>query len=111
VEPTLSELLIDLSEKTTKLVRQEVLLAKTEIQESLAAMGKGIGLLVAGGVVLYSALVVFLGACVLALGEWLGVDLWVSAVLVAAIVAIAGACLQAGWRALRRVSVIPTKTI
>jgi hypothetical protein len=37
-EPTLSELLVDLSEKITTLVRQEVLLAKAEIQESVARL-------------------------------------------------------------------------
>jgi hypothetical protein len=37
-EPTLSELVVDLSEKITTLVRQEVLLAKAEIQESVARL-------------------------------------------------------------------------
>ena len=111
-EPTLADLLRDLSEKTTTLVRQEVLLAKTELQESLAGLGRGAALVAVGGAILYSAFVVLLGAGALALASVLGIAVWLSALVVAATVAIMGAvCLRVGWMRLRRTSIVPTATI
>ena len=89
-EPTLSELLVELSEKVTTLFRQEAPLAKAEIQESVASPRRGLVLVVADGAILYSAAVVLLGAVVLGLANWLGLPLWLSALLVATVVGSRG---------------------
>jgi hypothetical protein len=59
-EPTLGDLLRDLSEETKHLVRQEVALAKTEASQKAKKAGKHVGTMAAGGALAYAGLIVTL---------------------------------------------------
>lgn len=110
-EPTLGELFAELSRETTTLVRQEVDLAKTEMSQKAARVGKDIGFLAAGGAVAYAGFLALIAAVILALGQ-LGVTWWLSALLVGLVVAGIGAYLVfSGINELKNTSLMPEKTM
>ncbi len=93
---SLGDLAKQLSEQTTTLVRQELALARAEMQEKGKRFGLGGGLLGAGGLLGLYALGVLVAAVVLLLIE-AGIDAWLSALIVAVGLAlIAGALALAG---------------
>jgi hypothetical protein len=93
---SLGDLAKQLSEQTTTLVRQELALARAEMQEKGKRFGLGGGLLGAGGLLGLYALGVLVAAVVLVLIE-AGIDAWLSALIVAVGLAlIAGALALAG---------------
>jgi hypothetical protein len=59
-QPSLVDLLKNLRDDTTNLVRDEISLAKTEIGEKISSASRNIGYLAAGALVAYAGLVVFL---------------------------------------------------
>jgi len=61
-QPNLVDLLKQLRDDTTTLVREEVSLAKTEVSEKAAVFSKNIAFIAAGALVGYSALLIFLMA-------------------------------------------------
>lgn len=61
-EPTLGDLLKDLRDNTTALVREEVALAKTEIAENVKRTATNTGYLAGGGLVAFVALILLLMA-------------------------------------------------
>ena len=73
-EPTTGELLKGLADDATKLLRQEILLARQELQEGLTASAKGGALLAVAGVLGLYALGFLLYTIGVAIGgpEWLG---------------------------------------
>jgi uncharacterized membrane protein YqjE len=89
------ELLKELSNQTTTLVRQELELAKAEMTEKGKKAGLGAGMF--GGAGLFGLLALgALTACVIA-AVATGVDLWLAALIVAVVyAAIAGALALAG---------------
>jgi uncharacterized membrane protein YqjE len=93
---SLGDLAKQLSEQTTTLVRQELALARAEMQEKGKRFGLGGGLLGAGGLLGLYALGALVAAVVLVLIE-AGVDAWLSALIAAVGLAlIAGALALAG---------------
>ncbi|MGB3541727.1 phage holin family protein [Rubrivirga sp.] len=91
-EPTLGDLLSQLSTETTALVKQEVRLAKVEARQEIAEAGKGVGAAVAGGAVAYTGLIALVIGLGWALGQLFDDDLiWLGIVLVGALVAAVGA--------------------
>jgi uncharacterized membrane protein YqjE len=85
-----------LSEQTSTLVRQELALARTEMEEKGKRFGLGGGLIGAGGLLGLYALGALVAAVVLVLIE-VGVVAWLSALIVAIVIAaIAGALALAG---------------
>ena len=110
-EPTLGELFAELSRETTTLVRQEVDLAKTEMSQKAARVGKDVGFLVAGGAVAYAGFLALIACVILALGQ-LGVTWWLSALIVGLIVAAIGAYLvYTGMNELKTTNMMPEKTM
>lgn len=111
-EPTLTELMSGLVSDTKLLLRQELALAKHEIQQevrktktALTCLGAGIGIAAIGGLLFIVMLVHLLSA----LTEW---PLWICYGIVAAICVIAGAALLYGGKnRITDIDVIPPQTV
>lgn len=88
----IGELVKQLSEQTSTLVRQEIELAKTELSERGKAAGKGVGLLGGAGVAGLLAAGALTAFLILLLAE--AMDAWLAALIVAVAYA-AGAALLA----------------
>lgn len=107
---SLGELFAELTKETTTLVRQEVALAKTEMTQKAAEVGKDVGFLAAGGAVAYAGLLAIVAGVVLALGQI--IPLWISALLVGLMIAAIGYFLvRKGLNALKQVKPVPEQTI
>jgi hypothetical protein len=110
-EPSLGELFADLARNTSTLVRQEVELAKTEMSQKAARVGKDVAFLAIGGAVLYAGFLALLAALIVGLGQ-LGLPWWLAALLVGLVVAaVGGFLIQQGLTALRREDLTPRQTI
>ncbi len=108
---SLGELFSTLSQETTTLVKQEVALAKTEISQKAAAVGKDIAFLIAGAVVAYAGFLALIATIVLALGQ-AGVTWWLAALAAGlVVVAIGGILAWEGLTNLKRESVVPQETV
>ena len=108
---SLGELFTDLAKESSVLVRQEVALAKAEMTQKAGQVGKDIGFLAVGGLVLYAGLLAIIAAIIILIGS-LGVPWWLSALLVGLIVAGVGYFLvQRGMQALKRENLAPQQTI
>lgn len=108
---SLGELFGELSRETTTLVRQEVDLAKTEMSQKAAVVGKDVGFLAAGGAVAYAGLLALIAALIIGLGQ-AGVTWWLSALVVGLIVVGVGGFLV--WRGLdnlKHETMVPQETI
>ena len=108
-ERTLGQLVSDLSEQTSRLVRAEIDLAKAEITGRLKVAGAGSGLL-AGALLLALYLIpAILATAIIALA--LVVDLWLSALIVTLLLAAVIAVLaKLGLNKLKRASA-PTSAV
>ncbi|HEX8219715.1 MAG TPA: phage holin family protein [Chloroflexia bacterium] len=108
---SIGELFADLAKESSVLVRQEVALAKAELTQKAGEVGKDIGFLAVGGLVLYAGLLAIIAAIIIVLGT-VGVPWWLSALLVGLIVAGVGYFLvQKGLKALKRENLAPRQTI
>lgn len=93
---SLGEIVSDVSEKTSLLVREEIELAKAEVAEKLKSLGRGAAAAAAAGVFLLAALVMGMHALALGINDFLDVEtaLWagylIEAGLFVLIAAIAG---------------------
>lgn len=110
-EKSLGQLFSELSQETSTLVRQEVALAKAEMSQKAAEVGRDVGFLAAGGFVAYAGFLALIAAIIVGLGQ-AGVSWWLSALIVGIVVAaIGGALVWTGLQRLKRVSMAPTNTI
>jgi hypothetical protein len=108
---SIAELLSDLSQQTTELVRHELRLAQVELGAKLAVMGRGTALIGAGAALALTALITVAGTVVLFLIER-GITPSVSALLTALLFGIAaGALLQFGLSTVKQQSLTPAQTI
>ena len=108
---SIGELFADLAKESSVLVRQEVALAKAELTQKAGEVGKDIGFLAVGGLVLYAGLLAIIAAIIIVLGT-VGVPWWLSALLVGLIVAGVGYFLvQRGLQALKKGNLAPRQTI
>jgi hypothetical protein len=78
-ERSVGEMVFDVSERVTILVREEVALAKAEITEKLTTLARGAGVGAAAGVFLIAALVMLLFAFAFLINDLLGIEgaVWV----------------------------------
>jgi hypothetical protein len=79
-ERSLGQLVSDLSEQTSQLVRSEIELAKAEVTGRLKLAGVGGGLVAAAGILALYLLAAILTTAVIVLDLWL--DLWLAALIV-----------------------------
>jgi hypothetical protein len=109
-ERSIGELFSDLANQTSVLVRQEVDLARTEMTQKAAALGKDAGVIGAGAVLALGGYLALVAAMIVVLDIWL--PLWLSAVIVGVLLAGIGFVLvQQGLSAIRRVNLAPRETI
>jgi hypothetical protein len=109
-ERPVSALLSDLARQFTLLLRQEIALARAEIVEKIGQLGKGSGLIAAGGLIAFSGFLYLLAAATLGLGKV--VDLWLAALIVGAVVVILGAgTAWIGRSQLQASRLIPERTV
>jgi uncharacterized membrane protein YqjE len=109
-EPSLGHLFSHLSSEISTLVREETRLAKAELAEKGAKIGRETGMVIGGGLILYAGFLTFLAALVLILAEVMA--FWLAALLVAVVVIGAGYMLvQQGLSGLKKVDPVPHKTI
>ncbi|WP_425955902.1 phage holin family protein [Xylanimonas sp. McL0601] len=105
-QPTLGNLVEQLSEQATRLVRAEIALAKDEMTTKAKASGIGAGLFGAAAAIVFYALGVLIWSAVLGLGEaW---PLWLSALVIGvALLIVAGLLALLGRRLLKHASTRP----
>jgi len=109
---SLGELFAELTREIVTLVRQEAALARTEMSEKAAQVGRNVGFLVAGGAVAYAGLLALIAGLVIILAENTTLTMWGAAFLVGAIVAAVGGFLVSkGLSALKQVDLAPRETI
>jgi hypothetical protein len=110
-ERSLGELFADLARETGTLVSREVALARTEMTEKAAQVGKDVAFLAVGGMIAYAGLLAIIAAVILVLGAN-GVPLWVSALIIGLVVAVVGyGLIQRGLAALKRLDFAPRQTL
>jgi VIT1/CCC1 family predicted Fe2+/Mn2+ transporter len=107
---SLKELLANLSNDASQLFRQEVALAKAELDEKLSRVKKDVAALAIGGGVLVVGALTLVAAIVLVLAE--AMPAWVAALLVGVALAAVGAWLtNKGKRDIQSVDFKPAKSI
>jgi Flp pilus assembly protein TadB len=92
---SVAELVNQLSEQTSTLIRQELRLAQTEMQEKGKRFGKGAGMFGGAGLVALYGVGALVAAAVIGVGTLL--ELWIAAVIVGVVLlAVAGILSLAG---------------
>jgi xanthine/uracil permease len=109
-ERSIGELFSELANDTTRLVRQELLLAKVELGQKAADIGKQVGLITLGGAVACAGLLAIVAALILVLGQYMPV--WLSALVVGLVVTGIGYLLsQQHLNALKHLDPTPRATV
>ncbi len=86
---TIGELVADLSQKFSTIIRDELKLAQAQLTEKFSVLGKGAGLLAAAGVMALLYLIpTLLYALIHGLAVGLGIGVWAGALIVALILLI-----------------------
>ena len=110
-EKSLGELFGDLMRETSNLVRQEIELAKTEMSQKAAIVGKSAALAIAGALLGLGAFGAFVATLILLLVK-LGLEAWLAALIVTAILGGMAAMLaMMGIGAIRKASLTPKHTV
>lgn len=109
-ERSLGDLFADLSQQTSLLIRQEVLLAKSELSQKATQAGRGGAMLGVGALVANAALLAFAATVILLLIQ-LGVAAWVAAGLTAVLLAGAGYAMVRSGLGTLRMPMAPVETI
>ncbi len=115
----IADLLRQLRDDTTALVREEVRLAKTEVSEKLAYTGRNVGYLAVGGLVGLAALLLLLSSFGYLLAHFFeesgmepGMSAFLGFLIIAVIVAIIGASLiMKALKAFNSETIAATKTV
>lgn len=114
---SLGQILRDLREETTQLLRQEVDLAKTEMSEKMSRMGSNLGSVATGGAVLFAGALVLLAALTLGLialfSQFMDRDvaMWLAPLLVGGILAAVGyGLVKKALQALKQEGIAPQRT-
>ena len=109
-ERSVGELFSKLTQGLSKMLRQEIALAKAEITQKVTLAIKDVAFLIVGGLVVYGGFLVLLAAAVALLD--LVVPLWLAALIVGVIVVGVGyAFIQKGLSDLKHRSLKPLQTI
>jgi hypothetical protein len=109
--PSMTSLVSGIIHDAERLVRQEVLLARRELQAELdKAKTASVALAIGIGSSLLAAVCLF-GTVVAVLHEVAGLPVWASFLIVGAVLAVgAGIALTIGVQQVRRISVVPPQT-
>lgn len=114
---SLGQILRDLREETTQLLRQEVDLAKTEMSEKISRTGSNLGSVATGGAVLFAGALVLLAALTLGLialfSQFMDRDvaMWLAPLLVGGILAGVGyGMVKKALQALKQEGIAPQRT-
>lgn len=107
-EPTIGQLVANVTEEAQSLVRSEIALAKAEISNGAKIMGKGAGMLAAAGVVGLYAVGFLLSTLVRVLDIWL--PLWAAYAIVTGVLLLVVALLAlVGVKALKSAKPAPDR--
>jgi xanthine/uracil permease len=116
-ERSIGQLLKELRDETTTLLRQEVDLAKTEMSEKASRVGTNLGSLAVGGGVAFLGALALLAAVVYGLTSLLnqfmsvGVAIWLAPLIVGLVLAAIGYSLvKKALATLKQESLTPTRT-
>lgn len=108
---SLGDLFADLARQTSTLVRQELRQAGTEMGQRATGVGKDVGVLAAGGVVLHAGFLAVVAAIIIGLAD-LGLSWWLAALLVGIVLAGIGYALVGRARAaIKRADLLPRQTM
>lgn len=114
---SLGQILRDLREETTQLLRQEVDLAKTEMSEKMSRLGSSLGSVATGGGVLFAGALVLLAALTLGLialfSQFMDRDvaMWLAPLLVGGVLAFIGyGMVKKALQALKQEGIAPQRT-
>jgi hypothetical protein len=108
---SLGELFAELASEIGTLVRQELRQAGTEMSERLTGVGKEVGVLVAGAVIIHVGFLAIVAAIILGLID-LGVDWWLAALIVGLVLAGAGyALVNQARKAIKHADILPRHTM
>jgi hypothetical protein len=114
---SLGQILKDLREETTQLLRQEVDLAKTEMSEKMSRLGSNMGSVATGGAVLFAGALVLLAALTLGLialfSQFMDRDIamWLAPLLVGGVLAFIGyGMVKKALQALKQEGIAPQRT-
>ena len=109
-ERSLGELFSELANETTRLVRQEVQLAKIELGQKASEVGKRVGLIALGGAVAYAGLLAVVAGVILLLAHFM--PAWVAALVIGIVVLGVGYYLiQQQLNALKNADLTPRATV
>jgi xanthine/uracil permease len=116
-ERSIGQLLKDLRDDTTTLLRQEVELAKAEMTEKASRAGRNVGALAVGGAVAFLGAIALLAFVVTGLTSLFsqfmspGIAVWLAPLIVGVVLALVGySMIKKALETLKRESVAPTKT-
>jgi hypothetical protein len=108
---SLGELFSELAGEIGVLIRQELRQAGTEIGQRATGIGKDVGVLAAGAVILHVGLLALVAAAIIGLAD-LGLSWWLAALIVALVLFAGGFLLvQRARSALQRAEIMPRHTI
>jgi ABC-type transporter Mla maintaining outer membrane lipid asymmetry permease subunit MlaE len=111
MDRSLGELFSDLSQQTAELIRQEMRLAKAELSEKAADVGRHAMMIGAGVAFALAAVIALAGALTLLLVE-VGLVPWLAALVAAGVMGgVAFVLAQSGISALRQKSIAPVETL
>jgi hypothetical protein len=88
---SVGDLVVDVSERVTTLVREEIELAKTEVTVKVTKLAKGAAIGAAAGVFVLGGLIYFLHFAAWGLADILGNDVWLGYLIVAVVLFILAA--------------------
>ena len=114
---SLGQILRDLRDETSQLLRQEVDLAKTEMSEKISRLGTNMGSVATGGAVLFAGALVLLAALTLGLialfSQFMDRDvaMWLAPLLVGGVLAFIGyGMVKKALQALKQEGIAPQRT-
>ena len=114
---SLGQILRDLRDETSQLLRQEVDLAKTEMSEKMSRLGTNVGSVATGGAVLFAGALVLLAALTLGLialfSQFMDRDvaMWLAPLLVGGVLAFVGyGMVKKALQALKQEGIAPQRT-
>jgi hypothetical protein len=111
-ERSIGELFGELTQDMTLLVRQEIQLARAELEQKTSHIGRNLGTVGTGGFTAYVGALALVAALILFLADVVGMTAWVSSLIVGGVLAITGyLILQRGLRSLKQTDLTPRRTV
>jgi hypothetical protein len=108
---SLGELFAELASEIGVLIRQELRQAGTEVGQRATGVGKDVGVLVAGAVVIHAGFLAVIAAVIIGLAD-LGLSWWLAALIVGIVLAGLGyALVQRARSAIQRADILPRHTM